>query len=89
MITITVFEKVRERERLSVNKRAVQKINMERFCNKKLNDNNFKKRIRLKFLVLSEIKVVDTTIMRRETSRYFRKGMEQMQDKINELEEDS
>jgi len=44
MIQITVFEKVRERERLSVNKRVVQKINKERFCNKKLNDNNPKKR---------------------------------------------
>ena len=32
MTTITVFEKVRKSERLSVNKRTVQK----RFCNKKL-----------------------------------------------------
>jgi len=62
MITITAFEKVRERERLSVNKRAVQKINKERFCNKKINDDNLKKRIRLKFLVLSEIKVVDRSL---------------------------
>ena len=42
MIKITVFEKVRERERPSVNKREVQKINMERYCNKKLNDNNIR-----------------------------------------------
>ena len=87
MMTITVFEKVRER--LSVNKWAVQKINMERFCNKKLKDNNLKKRIRLKFLVLSEIEVVDTIIVRREISTHFRNEMEQMQEKINELEENS
>jgi hypothetical protein len=60
---------------------------VERFCNKKINDNNLKKRIRLKFLVLNEIKPVDTIIVRREISRYFRKGMEKMKDKINELEE--
>ena len=86
MITITVFEKVRERERLLVNnKGALHKFNMERFCNKKLNDTNLKKRILLKFVVLSEIKVVDTIIMRGEIGRYFRKGMERVKDKINEL----
>jgi hypothetical protein len=89
MITITAFEKVRERERLSVNKRTVQKINVERFCNKKIKDNNLKKRIRLTFLVLNEIKLVDMIIVRREIGRYFKKWMEILQDKINELEENS
>jgi hypothetical protein len=48
-----------------------------------------KNRIRLNFLVLSGIKVVDRISVRHEISRHFRKRREHVKAKINEYEGNS